>query len=221
MGTTDEHDPYGIVPPEFMERWATDTGSVADALRRAERAPSTTPESERKRCPFCGSRQVAVKSRKREGQHRKAGKLKCEHQGCRRHFDKTADETTIFMSNKRTDAFDWVEPTDTTDPDERGDSPLFATLDERTRTALAIVLYRPWTDAGPTLRELGKLFPNSRYWVGERNREWKAGEHRELVADPTAADVEPITVDESSGPDAIAADGGERRSRWAAYGGMD
>jgi len=102
-------------------------------------------------------------------------------------------------------------------PDERGETPLFASLDERTRTALAIVLYRPWTDAGPSLRELGELFPNSRYWVGERNREWRDGEHRDLVPDPTAADVEPITVDESSGAIAVATDGGRVR-RWDAYG---
>jgi len=216
MGAEDWDDPHGITTEQFRERYG-DSPTLRDALRRAEARPSSTPESEQKRCAWCGSTQVSAKQSKSNHSQRHDGDFKCRRQGCRRHFDKPADDTTILMTDERAEPFEWVELDNMTDPDERGDSPLFATLDERTRTALAIVLYRPWTDAGPSLRELGKLFPNSRYWVGERNREWRDGEHRELVPDPTAADVEPITVDASSDATAVATDGG-RRSRWDAYG---
>ncbi|MDB2287134.1 hypothetical protein PM038_18115 [Halorubrum ezzemoulense] len=214
MGAEDWDDPHGITTPEFRERYG-DSPTLRDALRRAERVASSTPESEQKRCAWCGSTQVYEKQAKSNHSQRHAGDFRCKRYGCRRHFDRPADDTTILMTDERADAFDWVEPSDTIDADERGESPLFATLDERTRTALAIVLYRPWTDAGPSLRELGELFPNSRYWVGERNREWRDGEHRELVPDPTD-EPDPITVDESSGATAVATDGGRRR--WDAYG---
>jgi len=121
-----------------------------------------------------------------------------------------------FPNNTTHVRFNFVTEDELADPDERGENPVFATLDEETRTALAIVLYRPWTDGGPSYRDMAPLFPHSHYWVGKRVREWKDGEHRELVPDPTA-EPDPITVDESSDATAVATDGG-RRSRWDAYG---
>ena len=214
MGASDELDPYGIIPDSFLDDWGADT--VPEALRKAEAAPSTTPDDERRRCPYCGGCQVRTKPDSYSSGHKRPEKFVCAKAGCRRHFDQPADENTIPMTDERADTFDWIDTDELADRDGRGDGPLFATLDEETRTSLAIVLYRPWTDAGPSLRELGELFPNSRYWVGERNREWRDGDHRELVPDPTAADVEPITVDDDSGATAVATDGGRRR--WEAYG---
>jgi hypothetical protein len=216
MGAQGWNDPYDIIPESFREEYS-DCDTVADALHRAGARRSTTCDDERERCPFCGSLSVEQRSARSHRLKADLSAWKCRAEGCRRGFDQPADENTIPMTDERADAFDWIDTDELADRDGRGDGPLFATLDEETRTALAIVLYRPWTDAGPSLRELGELFPNSRYWVGERNREWRDGDHRELVPDPTAADVEPITVDASSDATAVATDGGHVR-RWDAYG---
>jgi len=215
MGSDSWSDPYDIIPESFRERFS-DCETAADALSRAEAQKSSTPKSERRRCPYCGARSVRAKSLKREHQ-RKDGKFYCPSHGCRRHFDQPADETTIPMTDDRTDPFSWNDREDLDDPDTRGEGPLFASLDEERRIALAIVLYRPWADGGPSLRELGELFPNSRYWVGERNREWKAGDHRDLVGAPRSDGDPSRDVDASASVEA-AADGGTRRSRWGEYG---
>jgi len=57
----DDADPYGIVPDGFVERWGA--SSIDEALRKAEEAPSTTPDGEMRRCPNpdCGSIKVIAK----------------------------------------------------------------------------------------------------------------------------------------------------------------
>lgn len=210
MGTPDEDDPYGIVPPEFMDRFP-EAGTIGEALEIAGRQKSKTADDDRRRCPYCLSQQVSKKSGKYDPVNRRPETFKCTRSGCRRHFDIPADETTIPMTDDRTDPFSWIDREELDDPDTRGEGPLFAGLPDEKRVELAIRLYKPWSDGGPTLRELGQLFPNSRYWVGERNREWKAGDHRDLVAGPSP--------DVDAAPAAKATpDGGARRSRWAAYG---
>ena len=59
-------------------------------------------------------------------------------------------------------------------------------LDDDALAALAIVLYAPWNhrDDDPSHRDLAKVFPYSRGWIGEQIRAWKDGEYRDLVADP-------------------------------------
>lgn len=214
MGAENWNDPHDIIPEQFRREFG-DSETVADALRRAALRESTTPLGERPRCPECNSTHVSVKP-SRVGETERTERYKCGKSDCMARFEEPVFNTAIPMNDNRTYQFDWIDTAELADPDERGESALFATLDERTRTALAIVLYRPWTDAGPSLRELGELFPNSRYWVGERTREWRDGEHRELVPDPTA-EPEPITVDEQGGATAVATDGGRVR-RWDAYG---
>jgi hypothetical protein len=210
MGTSDGEDPYGIVPPEFLERFP-EAESIGEALDIAARRPSTTPEEDRRKCPYCLSSQVNEKSEKSSMASRRPETFKCARSGCRRHFDTPADETTIPMTDDRTTPFDWIDSDDLAEPEVRGEGALFAGLPEEKRIELAIRLYKPWTDAGPSYRDLGELFPSSHYWVGERNREWKAGDHRGLVADPSP--------DVDTAPAARATpDGGARRRRWAAYG---
>ena len=211
MGAEDWDDPHGLIPDQFREEFG-DCETVVDALRRAAARESSTPDADRRCCPECYSLSVTPKSDSSmiDSAQRLDGAWKCSE--CFEHFDEPLN------MNPNATAFEWIDPDELRDADERGESPLFATLDEETRTALAIVLYRPWTDAGPSYRELRELFPNARYWVGERNREWKDGEHRELVPDPTA-EGEPSTADESSASAAVATDGGRRWRRWAAYGG--
>jgi hypothetical protein len=216
MGEPDEEDPYGIVPPEFMDRFP-EADTIGEALEIAGRQKSDTADDDRRRCPFCLSKQVSKKSGKYDPGNRRPETFKCTRAGCRRHFDKPADETTIPMTDDRTDPFSWIEREDLDDPDTRGEGPLFGSLDEERRIALAIVLYRPWTDGGPSLRELAPLFPHTRYWVGERTREWKAGDHRDLVGAPRR-EADPSPEIDASASVETAADGGTRRSRWAAYG---
>jgi hypothetical protein len=215
MGAEDWDDPHDIIPEQFRERFG-DSETVDDALRRAESQPSTTSLGERPRCPECNSTHVSVKP-SRVGETERTERYKCGKSDCMARFEEPVFNTAIPMNDNRTYQFDWIDTDELADPDERGESPLFATLDERTRTALAIVLCQPWHEPGASYREAAVFFPNSRYWIGRRVRAWKDGDHRELVPDPTAADVEPNTVDESSGPTALATDGG-RRSRWDAYG---
>lgn len=52
-------DPHEIAPDEFFERYGTD--DPAEALRLAERQPSTTPESQQPRCPECGTINLKTK----------------------------------------------------------------------------------------------------------------------------------------------------------------
>lgn len=51
----------------------------------------------------------------------------------------------------------------------------------------AIRLYKPWQDSNdPTQKEVADVIEDySASWVGNRVREWKDGEHRDLVEDPT------------------------------------
>jgi len=84
---------------------------------------------------------------------------------------------------EETDPFEWVTEDDLTEPPV---GRRLKQLDDRSLTALAIVLYAPWhhTDDDPSYRDLGTVFPYSRDWVGERVRAWRDGEFRDLVADP-------------------------------------
>jgi len=244
MGKPDEEDPYGIVPPEFMDRFP-EADTIGEALKIAGRQKSDTDADDRRRCPYCLSKQVSKKSGKYDPGNRRPETFKCTRAGCRRHFDKPADETTIPMTADRTDPFDWIDREELSDPDTRSAlDPPFADADRETAVALAILLRRPWRDEDERRNypEIARYLPYADSWVGHRIREWRDGDHRDLVPDPTP-DPEP---DPSSDPpidpsvalariggdyeelvdertartsDATAAaDGGTRRSRWAAYG---
>lgn len=70
---------------------------------------------------------------------------------------------------------------ETLDPEE---------VERRQAIKYAIRLYRPWEeDGGVSQREVASTLLRDEYsesWVGNRVREWKDGEHRDLVEDPTA-----------------------------------
>ena len=209
MGAPEWTDPHGIIPEQFKERYS-DCNTADDALRKAELRESSTPPSEQPVCPECGTRRVWSKPG-REQTHRVNTEYRCYNA---HHFDVPADPEP--MTHYEPDhSFEWLSPDELADADARGMNAPFAGLDDETRVEIAIRLYKPWSEDGPSYRELADLFPHGRAWIGERVREWKRGEHRELVERPTP------TVDETAGADAIATDGGEPRSRWAAYGGMD
>jgi len=208
MGPDPEQHP--IIPDDFVDVWGGE--SVADALRIAEQAPTTTPDDERDRCPYCDSVSIRRKRLKRDHPQRKPGKMTCPH--CSRHFNQPADETTIPMTSDRADPFEWIEePTDTA---ERGFTRVLRGVDDEQLTEIVLRVYRPWTDAGPSYRQLAAILPYGRKFIGERVRAWKAGddELRALVPDPTA---DPTPSVDADGATAVATDGG-RASRWDAFG---
>jgi len=68
-------NPDGIVPEDFD----------LDAARSQN---STTPDSDRRRCPECGSVKILRKTEKgANAPARKGGKYRCEADGCQAHFD--------------------------------------------------------------------------------------------------------------------------------------
>jgi len=246
MGADEWHDPHDIIPEEFREEFG-DSETVADALRRAEGRPSTTPDSERERCPFCGSLSVEQRSPRSHQLQPDLSAWKCRAEGCRRGFDSPADETTIPMTDERANPFEWIGDDEQHDPDDRTalDPPLVG-IDRETALEVALRLREPWRDAeAPSYTEIARYLPYADSWVGHRVREWRDGEHRDLVPDPTAepepapsndppidpraavarigGDYEELvaeragSTDASSDTGAVATDGG-RRSRWDAYG---
>jgi len=60
-------------------------------------------------------------------------------------------------------------------------------IKKRDAIKFAIRLYEPWDeDTEKTYREVAKVIDEfSHAWVGDRVREWRNGEHRDLVPDPT------------------------------------
>ena len=127
MGADEWHDPHDIIPEEFREEFG-DSETVADALRRAEGRPSTTPDSERERCPFCGSLSVEQRSPRSHQLQPDLSAWKCRAEGCRRGFDSPADETTIPMTDERANPFEWIGDDEQHDPDDRTGPPLDGSL---------------------------------------------------------------------------------------------
>lgn len=233
MGATEWDDPHGILP-ECFRREYRDCESVGEALAKAQQA---TPDDldERDRCPNCRSTQLVKKRLNREMSHRVDRRWKCKR--CYEHFDEPLAPLAerpvehglkwLFAEFRRRSPnqtmpintpFEWVAPSDLKDPSER--TTALSALDDDLLSALAIAAYAPWSDDGPSYRELAEQLPYSRQWVGERVRAWKAGEYRELVADPR----EQPSVDDTPSVDpfdygrAVATDGGRRRRRWVSYG---
>lgn len=113
------HDPYDVVPPDFCENWGKDT--IPEALAAAEAAPSTTDESERPNCPWCGSLQVVDKRdyTNHNQAQQKDPDYRCAKSSCWRWFNQPADESTIFATADRAEPFDWLELDELAAADER------------------------------------------------------------------------------------------------------
>jgi len=80
---TGEIDPYDIVPDTFCRDWRAT--SIPEALRTAERAPSTTGATEQQRCPECASIRIRRKSDAVEMAHKRPEAYTCL--ACGAHFD--------------------------------------------------------------------------------------------------------------------------------------
>jgi hypothetical protein len=111
-----EHDPYGVVPPDFCENWGRET--IPAALEAAECAESSTDPEDRPRCPECGSTQVLRKVPDFDVEQKKDTRYKCKHSGCRIHFDKPVFKTTPSHDDC-TELFDWLTNDELADGDER------------------------------------------------------------------------------------------------------
>ena len=229
MGADDWHDPYGVIPEEFREEFR-DADSVVEALRKAELDRGATPREEKPRCNSCRTVQIHLK-RGPDMEHKIDTKYRCDNS---HHFDeprpplvecpvehawKWLDDQqryrdTYTKTMPISTPFNWSTRSDLKDPADR--IPLRSGIDREQAVSIAIRLREPWNDADTlSYTEIAAALPYEDSWVGHRVREWRDGEHRELVPDPSA---EPITADESCGPTAVATDGGPRQRRWAAYG---
>jgi hypothetical protein len=165
-----------IAPDDLPEQVDAEVETVDDAVAYLHRqGESTTPDEEQPKCNVCLSKRVRSKPTDGAAHNAKDGEWVCTD--CRHHFDDP-------VYDDPEDAFRWVgEDVGARLVDPPIDRQL-AQLDDRALTALAIYLYRPWEDAGPSYRDLEEIWPYARNWIGDRVREWKAGEHRDLVADP-------------------------------------
>jgi len=93
----DERDPYGIVPDGFVERWGA--SSIDEALRKAEQAPSTTPDGEMRRCPDCGSVKIVSKPGHKEMPNKRDEPLKCGE--CGAHLSSAAPSREESMPGEQ------------------------------------------------------------------------------------------------------------------------
>lgn len=83
------------------------------------------------------------------------------------------------------DASTWDADTLTEDEEEAEQDPEEVKRQEAIK--YAIRLYEPWSDDNDLSQEdvAGVIEGYSSSWVGDRNREWKSGEHRSLVPEPS------------------------------------
>ena len=81
-GIDPANDPHGVIPEDFLD--AYDADSVPEALAKAERAASRTPEDEMRRCPECESVRITIKVGAVECDHQREERFKCTNG---HHFD--------------------------------------------------------------------------------------------------------------------------------------
>ena len=181
-----------IAPDDLPEQVDADVETVDDAVEYLHKfGQSTTSFENRPRCPECGTVRIGPATGPPQQSHDGADfDYKCTNwhrfddpAPPLAEVDDDADEVGRESDESDDDPFRWLDADDLAEPPLRR---RLKQLDDRSLTALAIVLYAPWhhTDDDPSYRDLGTVFPYSRDWVGERVRAWKDGEFRDLVADP-------------------------------------
>ena len=239
MGDTERDDvppdaPVRRIAPDFPERWGCDTFRAA--LSRAENSPSTTDYDTFERCPSCLSIKIRRKADHVEMSHKRQTEYKCTAVGCGEHFNEPwppiaecpVERALRWLDDQQerrdkhiktmpvNTVFEWCS--DLKDPDDRESIIPFADVERERAVELAIRMREPWTDGGPSYDTIAELLPYEDSWVGHRVREWRDGEHRDLVADPSADDGPAADSDPFEYGHVAATDGGREESRWAAYG---
>jgi hypothetical protein len=94
------------------------------------------------------------------------------------YYNHLTERKNELINSEGWDAGEMQEEEEQLDPEE---------IERREQMKVAIRLYQPWTEEkDPTYKEVANAIgTKSDAWVGNRVREWKNGEHRELVPDPT------------------------------------
>jgi len=87
----------------LLDNWGDSETTVDEALRRAERAPSSSAYEEMPRCPYCGSIRVRTKTTIgwKEIESRIDGRHKCA--GCQEHFTNPAPSIAEYREGLRED----------------------------------------------------------------------------------------------------------------------
>lgn len=95
-----------------------------------------------------------------------------------RHLSKKKDELIHSETWDADDLADDVEDEETLEPDE---------VRRREAIRYAIRIYEPWNeDNDTTYKDAASVVEGyKKSWVGDRVKEWREGEHRDLVPDPT------------------------------------
>jgi hypothetical protein len=169
-----------IAPDDLPEQVDADVETVDGAVEHLHKfGQTTTPDDELPKCNVCLSQRVRRRPTDPEQNS------SCEHDeewlctSCDHRFDDPvySDPEAAFRWVGQDVGARLVDP-----PIERR----LEQLDDDALAALAIVLYSPWhhTDDDPSHRDLAKVFPYSRNWIGKQIRAWRDGEFRELVPDP-------------------------------------
>lgn len=102
-GDAHRHDPHDLVPDNFVQAWNRQTDAtvttIPEALAVAERAPSSTPHGEFRRCPECQSVKVRHKCGSREIPNERDGEFKCEE--CGEHFSNPGESREDAMPGEQ------------------------------------------------------------------------------------------------------------------------
>jgi len=102
-------------------------------------------------------------------------------------MDANADPFYISLSEKKDELID-SDSWDADDLAEDGEEPVDPEEQKRQQAIrYAIRLYKPWDGSNDTTyKDVADVIDEySKSWVGNRVAEWKDGEHRDLVPDPT------------------------------------
>jgi len=170
-----------LAADDLPQQVDADVETVDDAVEYLHKqGDTTTPEDELPKCNVCLSQRVH-----RRPSDRSDRAYECEN--CDHRFD-----DPVYDDPEA--AFRWVGQDVGVDLEEPPVRRQLKQLDDDALAALAILLYAPWNhrDDDPSHRDLAKVFPYSRNWIGKQIRAWKDGEYRELVPDPRPWGVDDV-----------------------------
>jgi len=187
---TVDPESHPIVPDDFIETMSSRAGREFDdfeeALRYAEKMPSSTDPTTLPRCVACGSVCVTTKTAMSKREHQRDPPKKCS--ACGEHMSTTLEplEELGITAVANNTPFEWIHDADALDDaPEPSLHPDFPDLDERDADEAArwaVLLSKPWTDDdGLSLRETADHIPFSRAFVNRARQKWRAGELDEKI----------------------------------------
>ena len=188
---TVDPESHPIVPDDFIETMSSRAGREFDdfeeALRYAEKMPSSTDPTTLPRCVACGSVCITTKTAMSKRTNQRDAPKKCS--ACGEHISTTLEpleELGITTAAKKT-PFEWVHDADALDDaPEPGFVDGLPDFDDEHTEALRRVFWlkRPWSDdEGVTNREAALYVPKGRGFVNYHTNKFEAGEYNDLVAE--------------------------------------